>query len=357
MLYPFKFIPAYKDYIWGGRNLEKFGKVLPDGIIAEIWEISSHADGVSVVANGEYKGTPLTELLMKLGRKLVGNLLEEKDVKKFPLLVKLIDANDKLSVQVHPGDDYAKVHENGELGKNEMWYILSAKPGAKLIYDVKPGVNKDSFAKAVADNKIEDCLKQVEVFAGDSIDIPEGLVHAIGEGIVLAEIQQNSNTTYRVYDYNRTDKNGNSRPLHIEKALDVIDFNSQNRKEKCTGLTVSLGPNMHKTFLIANKYFSVELYDINGKLNENADGSKFYIYVFTEGEAIINYQSGSEKLKAGESVLIPACLGNYSVEGSFKMLKSYVPDLHKDIISQLSGFGFTSEEIYCKVSGLKKYSF
>lgn len=345
MFYPLKFEPVYKNYIWGGRNFEKFGRKLPEGIFAESWEISCHPDGVSIVANGEFAGIPLPELIKKFGRQLVGNSLSERDVATFPLLVKFIDANDKLSIQVHPDDSYALLHEN-EYGKNETWYIMHANPGSKLVYGVKPGTAKDIFAKAIYENRVEEYLRYVEVFPGDILNVPAGLVHAIGEGIMLAEIQQNSNSTYRVYDFNRVDKNGKKRPLHIEKALDVIDFELSSRIEKAKGLDVKIGFHSTKKYAVANKYYTIELYSIQEKVEENADGSKFHIYVFVEGEGKINYESGSIQVKCGESVLIPASMGAYSLEGSMKFIKSYVPDIKSDIITPLTDAGYSEEDIY-----------
>ena len=350
MFYPFKFHPVYKSYIWGGRNLESFGRTLPEGKVAESWEISGHPSGVSTVSNGELAGVTLIELITKYGRGIIGTALPEKDLKKFPLLVKLLDANDKLSVQVHPEDAYAFAHENGELGKNEMWYILEAKPGAKLIYDVRPGVTRDSFDQAIGRGEVGNCLKQLEVYPGDVLNIPAGLVHAVGEGIILAEVQQNSDTTYRVYDYDRVDANGNKRELHIEKALDVIDFDATGRKEKVEGLPVKVGEDSQKRYMIANPYFAIEIYDVNGTVSENADGSKFYIYIFTGGAGEILYAGDSLAVKRGESVLIPASLGNYTLKGNFTALKAYVPDLAKDVVAPLKTAGYTEEEIYEKVS-------
>jgi mannose-6-phosphate isomerase len=345
MFYPFKFKPVYKDYIWGGRNLEKYGKVLPDGIVAESWEISCHPDGTSIISNGNLQGILLPEVIKKFGIDIVGNKLPGNDLKKFPLLVKLIDANNDLSVQVHPDDNYAFKHENGEYGKNEAWYIISAKPGSKLIYDVVPGITREDFRYAVEQNRIEDCLKYVSVSEGDIIDIPAGLLHAIGSGIILAEVQQNSNTTYRVYDYNRTDTYGNKRPLHIEKALDVIDFNNTNRKEKYRGLKIDMG-NAKKTFLVANRYFCIELVEIDGQLDDNADGSRFYIYTFLEGNGNIICDSGKFPVKMGESVLIPASLGKYTIEGHIKGLCSFVPDIEVNVVTPLRNAGYSLDDIY-----------
>jgi len=351
MLYPLKFKPVYKDYIWGGRGLEKLGKKLPDGIIAESWEISSHPDGESKVLSGEYEDLSIAELTKKFGRDIVGSELPQKDLKKFPLLIKLIDANDKLSVQVHPKDEYAKVHENGELGKNEMWYIVSAKPGAKIVYGVSKGVTRETFEAAVKADEIETCLNYLEVSKGDTVNIPAGMLHAIGEGIVIAEIQQNSNTTYRVFDYNRTDSKGIRRPLHIEKALDVIDFDNCNISGKQEGLKVNVGENSSKEFLLATEYFSVEKYTIMGKLQEQADGSRFCTYTCLQGEGKIVYLDGSVDISKGESVLIPALLGNYSIEGQLNLIKAYVPNIEENIIEPLLRAGFSSEDIYSKVIG------
>ncbi len=350
MLYPLKFKPVFKDYIWGGRNLEKFGKQLPPGKVAESWEISCHPNGESVVLNGEFAGLSLLGLIQKYGRELIGTALPDKDMVKFPLLIKLIDANDRLSVQVHPDDDYAFRHENGELGKNEMWHILSSKPGAKLIYGIRPGTTRESFEQAVEENRIEDCLNSVEVAPGDTFNIPAGLIHAIGEGIVLAEIQQNSDTTYRVFDYNRVDKNGQPRPLHIEKAKEVIDFNGSMCSEKAEGLKVKIDAHSIKKYLIANKYFAVELLEVKGSVLENADGNKFYIYVLTEGEGSLKYDGGTISVVRGESLLIPASMGFYSLEGSFTALKTYVPDLEQDILIPLRKAGYKEQEIRFKIT-------
>ena len=347
MFYPLKFNPIYKDYLWGGRNLEKFGKKLPGGVVAESWEISCHPAGVSVISNGEFQGVSLPELIEKYSQKIVGNALPQEDIDKFPLLLKLIDANDWLSVQVHPEDSYAQVHENGELGKYEMWYVLSAKPGAKLIYGVLPGVTREIFAQAIKENRIDRCLNYIEVFPGDTLSIPAGLVHATGPDIVVAEIQQNSNTTYRIYDFDRMDKFGNKRPLHIEKALEVIDFNADKYKKKTADFSVKIGDFSSKTYEVVNKYFVVELYQIHGEVHELANGIRFYIYLCIEGEGEILYEGGSVKVHSGDSFLIPASMGRYTLKGNFHALKSYVPDLQENVILPLKRKGY-SETTICE---------
>lgn len=349
MLYPLKFKPIYKDYIWGGRNLEKFGKQLIDGIVAESWEVSCHKNGTSIIVNGDYKGVSLPELINRLGSNIIGNSFKQYDAYRFPLLVKFIDAEKNLSVQVHPDDSFAQVNENGEYGKNEVWYIISAKPGARLVYDMTPGTTKECFSSAIKNGTIEKCLKTVEVYPGDTLNIPSGLVHAIGEGIMLVEIQQNSDITYRVYDYKRTD-----RPLQIEKALQVIDFNSGTIREKYPGLKVALTGKSFKTYIVANRYFAVEVYDISGSVDENADGSNFYIYTFIEGSGVIKWGNNSIEIRAGESVFIPSAMGKYSLIGHIKGLKSYVPDLGRDVIKPLIKNGYSLVDIESSIPGWKQ---
>ena len=218
-----------------------------------------------------------------------------------------------------------------------MWYIISAQPGSKIIYDVLPGINQNIFSEAVKAHCIESCLKYVNVFAGDVINIPSGVVHALGEGIVLTEIQQNSNTTYRVFDFDRVDKNGCERPLHIQKALEVIDFDSANRAEKIKGIRIASDDNCSKTYLIANSKFAIELYNIETEVLEKADGGKFFIYVFTEGRGTIYYNSSEIDVVAGDSVLIPSCLGEYRIAGMLTAIKAYVPNIERDFIKPLLG--------------------
>jgi len=324
MLYPLKFIPAVKDYLWGGRGLEKIGKTLPAGIVAESWEISGHPDGPGIVADGPFIGRTLPELVQELGRDLIGHALPESALFTFPLLVKFIDANDRLSVQVHPDDAYAHANENGSLGKTEMWVVLAAEPGAKLIYGLKPGITKAQFASAVETGDIASCLHEVTAVKGDVFDIPAGLVHAIGAGLIIAEIQQSSNTTYRVFDYDRTDAAGNKRPLHIAKALDVIDFSLPSGSGG-TGIPSDNGKGARQTSLVENRYFVVERCDVNGMLFGENDGSRFVLLIMTEGSATISYPDGERKVRMGESLLLPAALGSYRMDGIFTALRAWVP--------------------------------
>lgn len=219
---PFLLSPAGKDYIWGGTRLKtEFGKNLNMSPLAETWECSTHPDGVSVAASGKYKGKTLTEII-SLHPEILGE--RHKDKKELPVLVKFIDAKSDLSVQVHPSDEYAKIHENGQLGKSEMWYVVDADEGAKIVYGFNRNVDKKTVKDDVERGKIEGCLRYVPVKKNEVYFIEAGTVHAIGAGALIAEVQENSNLTYRLYDYNRMDKNGAPRQLHLEKALDVLNY-------------------------------------------------------------------------------------------------------------------------------------
>ena len=344
MYYPIKLKPVYKDYIWGGRYFEKFNRELPDGLLAESWELSCHKNGVSTILNGELTGKTLLEAIKADPINILGTQFP-LDCDEIPLLIKLIDANDRLSVQVHPGDSYAAVYE-GSLGKNEMWYIIDAKPGAKLVAGLKEGVTKESFAKAIEENHVEKCLLDIEVKPGDVINIPAGLVHAIGSGIVIAEIQQMSDTTYRVFDYNRVDSEGVTRPLHLERALDVINFDACPKNVKYEGANVKINENCDKIVFLANKYFACERYDVDGSFSEKCDGSKFFIFICLEGDGSISSENITENFKAGETIFIPAGIGEYKAEGHFTALKTYIPDYKKDIVEPMRKAGCSDSEIY-----------
>ncbi len=344
MFYPIKFAPVYKDYIWGGRYFDKFDRQLPEGILAESWELSCHKNGVSIAANGELAGKSLPDIIKADPLNILGSRIPA-DCQEVPLLIKFIDANDKLSVQVHPDDNYAAVYEGG-FGKNEMWYVIDAKPGAKLVAGLKSGVTRETFEQAVRDNRIEECLLEVEVQPGDVINIPAGLLHAIGAGIVIAEIQQCSDTTYRVYDYNRVDSNGVGRALHLDKALDVINFCLADREAKVSGVKLDISDDFTKTVFLANRFFACERYNVKGSIIESTDGSKFYVFICLNGQGTIISDSMKVDFKAGETIFIPASMGEYSLEGTFTSLKTYIPDLLKDIVEPMREAGCTDQEIF-----------
>ncbi|WP_300383866.1 type I phosphomannose isomerase catalytic subunit [Clostridium sp.] len=309
-MYPIRFENLYYDKIWGGRDLESFRSNLPDGDIGESWDIAFHPNGTGIVENGEFKGMSFKELVDRLGKSLIGNKVSND---KFPLLLKLINSKDKLSVQVHPGDEYAAKYEN-EFGKTEAWYVMDAKEGASLIVGTKD-CTKEKFEKAIKENKVEDYLNKIEVKKGDCFLINSGLVHAICEGVIIAEIQQNSDITYRVYDY------GRPREIHVKKALDVIDFSlkcinlSNNQVVKKEGYSHSI--------LTKNQYFGLEKIEINNEYKDISDKDRFYIITSVDGDGIIEGRNFKEKIKMGDSYLIPAYLGEYTVKGKVTLLKSY----------------------------------
>lgn len=323
-LYPLLFEPLFKNYVWGGRNLEVLlGRKLPEGRIAESWEIAAHNDGVSIVSNGPYAGFPLTEVQKLLGTRLIGtnnSWAEERG--KFPLLIKLLDAHDKLSIQVHPDDEFAKTYENDELGKTEMWVILHAEPNAEIILGVRPGTTPGMFREAIASGTVEEHIHRIHVQRGDIVCVPSGTVHAIMSGVVVAEIQQNSNTTYRVYDWMRN-HNGAMRELHIDKAMQVIDF-SANDSRLTTPLLLTEYDGVRRELLCRNQYFTTERIEFeDGKsFSGMLDGSTLEIWGVLNGEISIN----TVDLHEVQFTLLPATLGPYQVHayGAATCLRVYV---------------------------------
>lgn len=351
MFYPLLFVPIMKERIWGGQVLkEKYNRDLPAEKIGESWDVACHENGTSIVANGEFKGKSLIQLIAQYGTELLGTRFKKHDFDKFPLLIKLLDASDVLSVQVHPGDEYAALHEGRELGKTEMWYVIQAKPGAELVYGVKKGTTKEEFARAIARGDLEKYLNRIEVKSGDVVYIPSGTVHAIGAGILICEIQQNSDTTYRVYDWNRLGDDGKPRELHVGKALDVINFDTERTYDKVAGLSVKEGTSI-RTYYVASKYFMMEKLEVKGKLDEEANGEYFVTLTVIEGQGKIRYSEGEQHFNGGDSLLIPASLGPYSIVGECVVIKAYVGDREKDIIGPLLKKGHSMEEL-TRIAGL-----
>lgn len=313
-MYPIKFENLYYERIWGGKDLEKFRNNVPEGVIGESWDIACHKNGTGKVANGELKGKGFDEVIKEYGNKFLGNSISIDE--DFPLLIKLITAKDKLSVQVHPNDEYAKKIEN-DLGKTEAWYVVDAEEGASLIVGTKD-CDKETFKKAIEDGNLDKYLNKIPVKKGDFFYVQSGLVHAICEGILIAEIQQSSDTTYRVYDYNR------GREIHVEKALDVIDFSLKG--ENTQGITIK-NDGYDKTYLCLGEYFTIQKYEVNTSVKEDSDEDRFYLFTCVDGEGTIKYNGGEENISMGDSIFIPASLGEYELCGKFTLLKSYVPDV------------------------------
>lgn len=311
---PLELIPPIKDYIWGGTKLrEQFGKVSSLDRLAESWELSCHKDGQSIIANGEYKGRTLSDYLAD-NKNALGKNCEKFEY--FPVLIKLIDARDNLSVQVHPDNDYAQRVE-GEYGKTEMWYIVDCDENASLIYGFKENISKEDFRRAIEENTLLDKVNTVPVKKGDVFFIKSGTLHAIGKGILIAEIQQNSNTTYRVYDYGRIGADGNPRELHIEKALDVTDL----KPAKPYKLQKPLELDGRTVQLLADcDYFTVSRQDVREKTKITVSENSFCHILVIDGEASLSAEDGELSLKKGSSIFIPAGSGEYIINGKCSMI-------------------------------------
>ncbi len=322
-MYPLKFKPYYVEKIWGGRNISKFKNDLPEGNIGESWELSCRKDVDSSIINGEYKGKTFGSLLLEKGSLLAGSKIS---IETFPLLIKFLDAKEELSIQVHPDDEYAK--KDGDLGKTEVWVVLEADEDANMVLGTKD-CTKELFCKGIHENDLEPCLNRIPINKGDVYFIKSGLIHTM-KGALVAEIQQNSDLTYRVYDFNR------GRDLHIDKALDVMDFSLKGRK--ASGL-VSKKYGYTKTYYCYNDKFSLEQYEIDKVLSEVSDSERFYVYICIDGKGKIIYEGGEEDINIGETIFIPAVLGEYKIEGKLTLLKTYVPDIKKlerEILDEVS---------------------
>ena len=322
-LYPVKFHPIYKEMIWGGtRIVEKFHRKSDLPNIGESWDISCRPQEMGVIANGPNSGLSFEEYINLDKENVLGKKL--KNTTSFPLLIKIIDANDALSIQVHPNDEDAKKLGSTDTGKSEMWYILHPPNDGKLIIGLKPGITQESLEAAYKNGTVEDCLNRLEVKTGDIIDIPAGLIHALTPGVMVAEVQQNSDITYRLYDYNRLGLDGQPRPLHVKEALAVSDFEEKLPKTVVTGTAKTIGRNTI-THVIKNRHFAVEKYEISEPIEENTNPDMFCIFICVSGRATI----GIVEITSGESVFLPAGMGAYNISPSGKtaiLLKSYVPN-------------------------------
>ena len=322
-LYPLKFHPIFKGYIWGGNKLKQIlGKDLGNlTMAAESWEISAVEDNITVVANGFLAGNNLQELIKRYMGDLVGGRIYKKYGIKFPILIKFIDANDKLSIQVHPDDNLA-VKRNLPNGKTEMWYVLQAEEGASLISGFNREVDKDEYQEYFNNGVLPEILNYEKVSAGDVFDIPAGRIHAIGSGILLAEIQQTSDATYRIYDWERKDKNGKGRQLHTELAIDAIDYTYYKDYK-----TAYNSPLNKTTELVHCNHFNTNLLKFDSKIEKDYSSvDSFIIYMCTEGSFTLHYDSESMMVNKGETILLPAVLEIFQLvpKGSCTILEIYL---------------------------------
>ena len=336
-VYPLLFEPVLKDYIWGGRYFERLGRALPQGgVVAESWEIAAHQDGTTVVTNGYFAGQLLTAVHAELGLDLIGaNNSWAQTRGKFPLLVKLIDAARPLSVQVHPDDAYALAHEDNELGKTEMWYVLHAEPGADLVLGVTAGTTREVFRESLLSGRLDPHLHHIPARAGDHFCVPAGTLHAIMSGLVMAEVQQNSNATYRVHDWNRLGADGKPRPMHVEKALDVIDFDNV-EPGVCPPEPITSEGGCRRELLCRNRYFTAERVELDpgARYLGNCDGSTMEIWGVLSGRADV----AGVQLEAVRFVLLPAILGEFAVTSAAgaTLLRSFTEAIQLDDVGNPS---------------------
>lgn len=326
MLYPLKFKPRVKERIWGGQAiLKKKGKTVArlskDKLYGESWDLSSVKGDVSVVANGFLKGNNLEEIIEVYMGELVGEENFEKYGLEFPLLVKYLDCNDKLSVQVHPNDELAEERHNS-FGKTEAWYVVDCKPGAAIYLGFKNlELTREEYIAAVAESRLEELLNRVEVKPGDVFFIPAGTVHALGAGIEVVEVQQTSDVTYRIYDWDRVDASGKGRELHTSLAVDAIDFEAD---AELLHRNYELTKGGAAT-VIESSYFTMTLHDVDGeKLLDRASLDSFIIYIALNGSAQVIADGVEESLEEGEVMLIPAEVSEIEINGNAKLMEVYI---------------------------------
>ncbi|MCC3356838.1 mannose-6-phosphate isomerase, class I [Bacillus sp. REN16] len=311
---PIFLTPQFQERIWGGTKLRtEFGYPIESDLTGECWAVSAHPNGQSVVKQGPYEGKSLGEL-WKEQRELFGNM--EGDV--FPLLTKILDANNDLSIQVHPNDEYANKHENGELGKTECWYVIDCKDDAEIIYG-HTAQTKEQFIEMIENGEWNQLLSRVKVKPGDFFYVPSGTIHALCSGVLILETQQSSDTTYRVYDYDRADQSGNKRELHIQKSIDVTTIPHEDARvmpivEQIQGATI--------TTFVKEHYFSVYKWDIKDTASFQQD-KPFLICSVLKGAGEIATEEGSFSIEKGSHFILPAELGDFKIKGNVELIVSH----------------------------------
>ena len=311
MLYPLTFKPIFKEIIWGGTDILSYKGMTADSRkIGESWELSHVDDNFSIVANGSLAGKTIDDVIKEYGESLLGRKVINQSGTNFPLLIKFIDARDDLSIQVHPDDQLAKTRHNS-LGKTEMWYVVNATPDAALYSGFSQQIDADEYVSRVEDNSIMDVLQKYNVKAGDVFFLPAGRVHAIGAGCFISEIQQTSNITYRIFDYNRKDANGNEREIHTELAKEAIDYTLYPDYR-----TQYIPVDNEATKLAKCPYFTTNLLTINEKISRNLSTiDSFVVYICMEGKAVLKDNKGNIlQIQQGQTFLIPADTESVSIE-------------------------------------------
>lgn len=320
---PFLLKPIGKDYLWGGNRLnDDFSKEIAMQPLAETWECSTHPDGLSLVASGEHNGKTLLEVLKSYPEYLGKN---SKTKGELPILIKLIDAKQDLSIQVHPDDTYAKEHEHGSLGKTEMWYVLDAEKNSNIVYGLHHGVDKETMKKSIENNTVEKYLQKIPVKKDDVFYIEAGTIHAIHAGVLIAEIQENSNLTYRLYDYGRIDRNGKKRKLHIEKALEVANL-CGNEEPVQPMRVLKYYRGCASEFLYRCKYFQVERLLLNTErcremIEFQTNALSFSILLCFNGCGVLFFEEETICFFKGDCIFFPADSVLVKIHGNAQLLK------------------------------------
>ena len=313
--YPLTFEPIYKERIWGGTKLKDFlNKSFKNNRIGESWELSTVANDVSVVSNGKFAGLNLNELIEKYPTEILGTKSVEKFGLEFPLLFKFLDAKEDLSIQVHPNDELAKLRHNS-FGKTEMWFVMQADENSRLVVGFKNKTNKNDYLKHLEDKTLVAILNEMSVKKGDTFFLETGTVHAIGAGILIAEIQQTSDITYRLYDWDRKDANGKGRELHNDLAVDAINYEETNTKvqyKKKTNESVNL---------VDCPFFTTNILEVSGNYNWKKKKDSFTVFMCTEGSFVLVTSNSNSEFKKGDTVLIPAILEEFQIIGATSLLE------------------------------------
>lgn len=319
MFYPLRLSAVFKHYLWGGRQLkEQFHKETPEETIAESWELSCHPAGESKITNGCFAGMTLKNFVEKNPEALGTNA---KQFQNFPVLIKLLASSKKLSIQVHPTEEYALTQKN-ETGKAEFWYILDAEPNAFIYYGLQKEMTRKEFEKLLQEKKVLDACQKIFIKPGDTFYIPSGTLHCIGKGITLLEVQQSSDTTYRFYDFDRRDANGNLRPLHIQKALDVLDFSPTRNLAHMQHLFAC--ENFSLNQLLACEYFQVFEFVVQNHVELQTNEKTFHAITVIEKNFDLVYENHHEFLEQGTTIFLPANLGKYFLRGNGKFILTII---------------------------------
>jgi len=316
--YPLQFEPILKERIWGGDKLKTvLNKPITSEITGESWELSAVEGDVSIIANGELKGKSLTDVIDQFPDALLGTAIHKRFGKQFPLLFKYLDAKEDLSIQVHPNDALAKKRHNS-FGKTEMWYVIQADENARIIVGFKEKSSQQEYLKSLKDKNILSILNTVNAKQGDVFFLETGTVHAIGAGLVIAEIQQTSDITYRIYDFDRKDADGNTRELHVDLALDAINYNTTNTQKQYSKIK------NQSNVTVDCPYFTTNFIPLDGNESIVKNGNSFTVYMCVDGSFSIESNGQTFDYKKGDTVLIPATLKTFTLSGKASVLEIYI---------------------------------